>query len=108
LYSFSECFEAASGPITEQDLIDKGLDVVGELAENVETIQYFVTSFGKEAWVGNINSTHNSEIKEKAYGGTSGAGDYNGRIYWEKAILAHVFRYVPASANPDDKSHPIE
>lgn len=108
LYSFNECFEAASGPITEQDLIDKGLDVIGELAENVPTIQYFVTSFGKEAWVGNINSTHNSEIKEKAYGGTSGAGDYNGRIYWEKAILAHVFRYVPASADPSDKSHPIE
>ena len=108
LYSFNECFEAASGPITEQDLIDKGLEVVEELSEDVEAIQYFVTSFGKQAWVGGVNSPYNSQIKEKAYGGTTGAGDYNGRFYWEQAILAHVFRYVPASANPEDKSHPIE
>lgn len=108
LYSFDECFEAADSPIDEDDLIEKGLEVVGELAENVETIQYFVTSFGKNAWVGNINSTYRSQIKDKAYGGTSGAGDYNGRFYWDTAVLAHVFRYVPASADPDDKTHPIE
>lgn len=108
LYSFNECFEAASGSITEADLIDKGLEAIAELAENVETIQYFVTSFGKNAWVGGVNSAYNSNIKEKAYGGTSDAGDYNGRVYWQQGILAHVFRYVPKTADPSDKSHPIE
>lgn len=110
LFSFTDCFEAANGVITENDLIEKGIDMVEALAESTETIQYFVTGFGKNAWVGGVNSAYNSQIKEKAYGGTSDAGNYDGRFYWQNAILAHVFRYVPASGEQYivDKSHPVE
>lgn len=110
LYTFDECFEAASGTITETDLINKGIEVVEELAENEEVIQYFVTGFGKNSWIGGVNTPHNAQIKDKAYGGTSEAGDYNGRFYWTQNVLAHVFRFVPASAEQYviDKSHPVE
>jgi len=47
-------------------------------------------------WIGGVNSEYNSEIADKAYGGTSTAS-YNGRFYWATTVLSHVFRFVPAS-----------
>lgn len=108
LFTFNQCFEAASN-VDEDTLIAHGCQAIEELAETGNTIQYFVTSFGKNAWIGGVNSPYNAAIKSKAYGYNSEAS-YNGRFYWTDCILAHMLRFVPVSAEQyiSDKTRPIE
>ena len=108
LFTFNQCFEAASN-VDEDALIAHGCQAIEELAETGNTIQYFVTSFGKNAWIGGVNSPYNAAIKSKAYGYNSDAS-YNGRFYWTDCILAHMLRFIPVSAEEyiSDKTRPIE
>ena len=97
LYSFDDCFEEYTDneTVTNEDLIQRGLSIISNLAVENNEIQYFVTNFGIEPWIGGV--TYNSKIANKAYGGTSDAGTYNGRIYWTRAVLAHLYRFIPQS-----------
>lgn len=112
LFTFNECFEIAS-TVDDAALIEHGCSAVKELVETGDTIQYFVTAFGKHAWIGGVNSPNKDAIKDKAYGATTGAGDYNGRFYWTDCILAHVLRFIPASIEEGgaveipDKTRPV-
>lgn len=108
LKTFDNCYEKQEGSITETDLINHGIAMVKDQLSDTTTIQYFVTGFGRSPWIGGLNSPYQSDIQDKAYGGTSGAGNYNGRFYWNLAVLAHLFRFVPISADPVDKTNPVE
>lgn len=107
LHNFEDCYDTQSSSVTEAALIEHGITIVRSLAEDNDEIQYFVTGFGMNPWIGGVNSEYNSEIADKAYGGTSTAS-YNGRFYWSTTVLSHVFRFVPASLQPVTTDYPVE